>query len=106
MRRKERPEPEGPSMMSTRITWTLVLAFSLAPAARPALPESRADAQKRLRKEILTADGVDPLRWADPTRWGEDVANPFTGLSAEARGKLRKQGLDTDRLAKMRAVVL
>jgi hypothetical protein len=63
----------------------------------------RAELEKRraqLRKEIA------PTRGVEASRGGEDVANPFTNLTAQGREKLAARGIDVGQLRKLKAVLL
>jgi hypothetical protein len=42
----------------------------------------------------------------DAKNWGEDIANPFTALTPEGKKKLAAEGVDVDRLLKLKAVLL
>jgi hypothetical protein len=51
----------------------------------------------RLTQEISKTEGVDAVAW------GESIANPFTNLTEEGKKSLRREGVDVERLLKMRA---
>jgi hypothetical protein len=80
----------------------ITLAFVLAASSILSADALRAEdaAKEQLRKEIREKKGIDA------TRWGEDIRNPFTNLTAEGKAKLKKQGVDVERLVKRRAVLL
>jgi hypothetical protein len=75
----------------------LTIPATLSAADSPKKDDSR---RERLRKEILEQRGFDA------TRWGEDVRNPFTDLTAEGKAKLKAEGVEVDRLAKLKAVLI
>ncbi len=68
------------------------------------LPPLRADdAEKKraaLRKTVLAAGGDDTAEACKPT------ANPLAALSEAGKARLRMRGVDPDRLAKLKAVLL
>jgi hypothetical protein len=83
-------------------TWLLILGafLGLAVAVSAAPLSADDDERKALRKQILARKGVDARRW------GEDIANPFTNLTETALSRLKAEGVDPDRLVKLRAVLL
>jgi hypothetical protein len=69
----------------------------------------RAEVEKqrqRMREEIATGLKQGGSPEVDARSWGEDIANPFTDLSAESKEKLAAEGVDVDRLPKLKAVLL
>jgi hypothetical protein len=66
-------------------------------ASRRAELEAR---RVELRKEIAADKGVDAKNW------GEDISNPFTNLTEDGKAKLLAEGVDVDRLAKLKAVLI
>ncbi len=63
-------------------------------------------ARQQLREAITAALGKRFPPEVDARSWGEDIANPFTDLSVESKEKLAAEGVDVDRLPKLRAVLL
>jgi hypothetical protein len=59
-----------------------------------------AERRSQLRKEIAKKKGVDAKNW------GEDITNPFTNLTDEGKATLKAQGVDLERLVKLKAVLL
>jgi hypothetical protein len=57
----------------------------------------RAERVRALTLEIAKVEGVDA------TTWGESIANPFTALTEEGKKKLRAEGVEVDRLSRMKA---
>jgi hypothetical protein len=80
----------------------ITLAFLLAASSILSADALRAEeaAKEQLRKEIREKKGIDAAHW------GEDIRNPFTNLTAEGKAKLKKQGVDVERLVKRKAVLL
>jgi hypothetical protein len=74
---------------------------TLKPGAK--LPPLAADADKK-KKQL--SDRAAEQRGVSAADWCAPVANPFTNLTAEGKGKLRARGVDPDRLAKLKAVLL
>jgi hypothetical protein len=59
--------------------------------------------QRRQRQRALARAIAGVESGTDATTWGESIANPFTALSEEGKKKLRVEGVEVDRLLKMRA---
>jgi hypothetical protein len=72
------------------------------PTARPAAL-AIADAAKK--KQDL-ADRIKAQAGVDPADLGEPVVNPFTNLSDEGKAKLKARGIDPERLARLKAVLV
>jgi hypothetical protein len=54
----------------------------------------------RRRTEIALVSGLNAKNW------GEDIANPFTNVTAEGKKKLHAQGIDAARLPSLKAVLI
>jgi hypothetical protein len=63
-------------------------------------------ARQQMREAITAALENRGPPEVDARSWGEDIANPFTDLSAESKEKLAAEGVDVDRLPKLKAVLL
>jgi sugar lactone lactonase YvrE len=59
-----------------------------------------------LRKEAAARKGPEEPPQVDAKTWGEDIANPFTALTPEGKKKLAAEGVDVERLRKLKAVLL
>jgi hypothetical protein len=64
------------------------------------LREQRKGRRQELAKAIAVEKGTDATRWGDP------IPNPFTALTEEGKNKLRGEGVEVDKLLKMRAVLI
>src|SRR5205823_5288433 len=56
--------------------------------------------KKKLRDQITAETGVATSDWC------KSVVNPFTNLTPEGKAKLRARGIDAERLARLKAVLL
>jgi hypothetical protein len=66
-------------------------------------PGHLAREQRKGRRHELIQAILAVERATDATTWGDPIPNPFTALTEEGRNKLRAEGVEVDRLLKMRA---
>jgi hypothetical protein len=79
----------------------LIAQIDPGAARREALKALRTQLTKEVKEVAAARRGA-----VDARNWGEDIANPFTNLTEEGKKKLRLEGIDVDRLARLRAVLI
>src|SRR5262245_35190688 len=81
-------------------------AGHVAPARSKPQKADLKDRRLQIQKEIEAAVATPGRGLFDATTWGEDITNPFTNITTGGIAKLKAEGVDVDRLAALKAVVI
>jgi hypothetical protein len=90
-------------MRAARLSADLEIRRRAAKILEAVDPGAMARARRAQRGQALARRIAEVQHGTDATTWGESIANPFTALSEEGKKKLRAEGIEVDRLLKMRA---